>query len=288
MKKKHYSILLLIFMLLVARYFAPELLQTAGPKDTEGKLVVSYIDVGQGDSTLIEFPGGKTMLIDAGEADEVAGVLSYIKGRGHKKLDYVLCTHPHSDHIGGMTQVLKSFDVGQVYMPQVVHTSKNYERLLLLIREKGLPVTAAKAGLSFSPEDGVDIRFVAPCGDAYEELNDYSVALRLTYGDNAFLFTGDAEELSEKEMLNGGYELSADVLKVGHHGSNSSSHQAFLDAVSPGCAIISCGEDNSYGHPHKEVVERLENMSASLYQTNVCGTVSAISDGTDISIRTEE
>ncbi len=287
MKKKQYSVFLLIIFL-IAVYFAPELLFQTGPHDTAGKLVVSYLDVGQGDSAFIEFPGGKTMLIDAGERDATEDILAYIEGRGHNKLDYILCTHPHSDHIGGMAQVIESLDVGQIYMPKAVHTSKTYEKLLLAIQEKGLGITAAKAGLSFMPEEAVEVQFLAPVGDYYEELNDYSAVVRVSYGENAFLFTGDAEELSETEILKSGRTLSADVLKVGHHGSSSSSHQAFLDAVSPEYAIISCGEDNSYGHPHKEVVERLENMYISLYQTSVCGTVAAVSDGTTIQIWTEE
>ncbi|MBQ9915294.1 MAG: MBL fold metallo-hydrolase, partial [Clostridia bacterium] len=202
--------------------------------------------------------------------------------------DYVLCTHPHSDHIGGMAQVIESLEVGQIYMPKAVHTSKTYENLLLAIQEKGLSIVTAKAGRSFSPEEGVEVRFLAPVSDYYEEMNDYSAVVRITYGENAFLFTGDAETLSESQMLEEGSVLSANVLKVGHHGSNSSSHQAFLDAVLPEYAIISCGTDNSYGHPHKEVVERLERMGITTYRTDVSGTVAAISDGTDISIWTEE
>lgn len=285
MKKKYYFILLLIFAVLLGKYFLPEDRQ---PIHTEGKLAVSFIDVDQGDSTFIEFPGGKTMLIDAGEASEAEEVLSYIKERGHKTVDYVVCTHPHSDHIGGMKKVIESLDIGAVYMPKVSHTSKTFENLLLSIREKGLTIQSAKAGVSLEPEADVTITFLAPVGEQYQELNDYSAVMHLAYGETSFLFTGDAETVSEKDILINSGNLDADVLKVGHHGSSTSSHQNFLDAVSPRYAVISCGEGNSYGHPHDEVLNRLENMQTKLYRTDQNGTVMAVSDGQNLSFVTEE
>lgn len=253
--------------------------------DTQGNLVVSYIDVGQGDSTFIEFPGGKTALIDAGETGQEDAVIDYLLERRCRKIDYVICTHPHSDHIGGMAAVIERFDIGEMYMPRAVHNSRAFENLLLTAEEKNLTVRVAKAGLVIEAEPGALMTFVAPCSDTYEELNDYSAAVRLTYQENAFLFTGDAEQLSEEEMLQSGMALSANVLKVGHHGSSSSSHKRFLEAVAPQFAVISCGAGNDYGHPHKAVLNRLKKMNVQLFRTDMDGTVVAVSDGKTINFQ---
>ncbi len=257
-------------------------------KSPEGKLVVSFIDVGQGDSAFVEFPGGKTALIDAGEAESAFSVISYLKSRGCKKIDYVICTHPHSDHIGGMGQVLSSFAVGEVYMPHAVHTSKTYERLLLAIQSKGLKIHTAKAGVTIQADPVVTVSVVAPVSEEYEEMNDYSAVLRITYGEHSFLLTGDAEKVSEKEMLASGQNLQADVLKVGHHGSSTSSHKNFLEAVAPTYGVISCDGNNEYGHPHNKVVKRLESYGITIYRTDRHGTVMFVSDGAELDVIAEE
>ena len=244
--------------------------------------------MGQGDSAFIEFPGGKCALIDAGEAENARSVVSYLKERQCKKIDYLICTHPHSDHIGGMVQVLEAVEVGAVYMPRVSHTSGTFEKLLLAIDSKGLTVHGVKAGDSIAVEQDVTLTVVAPSSDTYEELNDYSLVLHLAYGETSFLFTGDAEKLSEQEMLKSGLPLEADVLKVGHHGSSTSSHKKFLEAVAPTWAVISCDGNNEYGHPHKEVVNRIEKLGIEIYRTDRDGTVMAISDGQTVTFRTSE
>lgn len=248
----------------------------------EGSLAVSYIDVGQGDSTFILFPGGKTALIDAGEANYADRVISYLEKKGCQTIDYLICTHPHSDHIGGMKQVLETFSVGEVYMPKVSHTSRTYENLLQTIKRKGLSIKVAKAGVVIEPEAGVVITMAAPVLEEYEELNDYSAVIHLSYGDTSFLFTGDAEVLSEGDMLQSGQPLAADVLKVGHHGSSTSTSEEFLRTVSPRYAVISCGEGNSYGHPHREILQLLQEWNVKLYRTDYDGTVVAYSDGKNI------
>lgn len=285
MKKTFY----LLFAAFVCFLFVyePKVEHPSVVTDSTDELIVSYIDVGQGDSIFIEFPGGKTALIDAGEADNAGAVISHLCQRQCKVIDYLICTHPHSDHIGGMSAVLSSFSVGEVYMPRVEHTSRTYEKLLMQLKNLELSVHTAKAGVVLAVEPEVEFKVLAPMSADYEEINDYSAVLRLTYGENSFLFTGDAEKISEQEMLAGGSNLTADVLKVGHHGSSSSSHQAFLDAVSPTYAVISCGDSNDYGHPHKKVIKRLDGYGVSTYRTDLDGTIMAISDGQVIDFVTE-
>ncbi len=284
--KKIFYLLFVAFVCFLFVY-EPKVEHPSVVTDRADELIVSYIDVGQGDSIFIEFPGGKTALIDAGEADNVGAVISHLHQRQCRMIDYLICTHPHSDHIGGMSEVLSSFSVGEVYMPRVEHTSKTYERLLMQLKNLGLSVHTAKAGTVLSVEPGVDFVVLAPVSGNYEEMNDYSAVLRLTYGENSFLFTGDAEKISEQEILDSGSNLTADVLKVGHHGSSSSSHQAFLNAVNPTYAVISCGDNNEYGHPHKKVTRRLDGYGVTTYRTDLDGTIMAISDGQTIDFVTE-
>lgn len=284
--KKFFSLLFVAFVCFLFIY-EPKVEHSPAIVDTAGELVVSYIDVGQGDSIFIEFPGGKTALIDAGEAENVSAVIAHLRQRNCDEIDYLICTHPHSDHIGGMSKVLSSFSVGEVYMPRVEHTSKTYEKLLIQLNNLGLPVYTAKAGAVLAVEPEIEFVMMAPMSGEYDELNDYSAVLRLTYGESSFLFTGDAEKVSEKEMLDSGQNLTADVLKVGHHGSSTSSHQAFLDAVNPTYAVISCDGNNEYGHPHKKVVKRLDNSGITIYRTDLYGTIMAISDGQRIDFVTE-
>lgn len=253
---------------------------TSSTVSKKAKLRVHFIDVGQGDSILIQFPSGQNMLIDAGEDQNT--VKAYITNQGIKKLDHVIATHPHADHIGGMANVIKSFEIGKVYMPKTTHTTKTYENLLLAIKDKGLKITTSKAGLNIDVGTGVEAKLVAPNSENYANLNDYSAVLRVKYGNTAFLFTGDAEATSEAEMINSGHALKSDVLKVGHHGSNSSTTTTFLKAVSPKYAVISAGKGNSYGHPHQETLARLNDSGIEIYRTDESGTIIAESDGTVI------
>ncbi len=244
---------------------------------------VSFFDVGQGDCELIVLPDGKTILIDAGESKSANDIISFLEEKGVSRLDYVIATHPHADHIGGMQKVIEAFDVGEIYMPKVEHDTKTYENLLLTIQEKGLRIHTAKEGVSLIDEGGVSAQFVAPCSDSYKDLNNYSAVLRLTYGDVSFLFMGDAEQESEDQIT---ADVSADIIKLGHHGSSTSSSQAFLEAVSPSAAIISCGKDNSYGHPHEETLQTLDRLGVESYRTDQDGTVTVTTDGTAYRIET--
>ncbi len=248
-----------------------------------GQMKVHIINVGQGDSILIQFHNGQTMLIDAGPDDSV---LSYLNRQGIKKINYLVATHPHADHIGGMAAVIRTFDIEKVYMPRVSHTSKTYENVLLAIKSKGLKISSVKAGTTILDQDGLKVNFVAPCGSSYDNLNNYSAVVKIQHGNTSFLLTGDAESLSEQQMLSSGANLKSDVLKVGHHGSSSSTTQAFLKAVSPKYAVISCGAGNSYGHPHQETLSKLANAGVKTYRTDTNGTVIFTSDGKTLTVKT--
>lgn len=250
---------------------------------TDGKtLTVSFLDVGQGDSIFIELPDGKTMLIDASESDQADTIEAYIRARGHQKLDYLVATHPHADHIGGMRAIVEAFEIGEVWMPNADATTATYEKLLTAIDEKGLSIHTAKAGKVILETESLRIDLLAPCKEDYSDLNDYSAVIKLTYGSTKFLFTGDAETLSEEEMIASGTDLSADVLKLGHHGSSTSSSEAFLKAVSPTYGIISCGEGNDYGHPHSETLESAAKHGITLYRTDLLGHIVFTSDGSTV------
>ena len=243
-------------------------------------LKVHFIDVGQGDSTLIE-KDGHFMLIDAGERDQGPTVVSYLKEQGVKKLDYVIGTHPHSDHIGGLEAVIKAFDVDKIIMPQKAHTTKLYERLLNTIDEKKLKITLPKIGEVYELGDS-SFQILGPNRDYGDNLNNWSVGIRLDYGKTSFAFFGDAEKGAEDDMLANGFSLKADVLKVSHHGSSTSSSGPFLDQVSPEYAVISCGKDNDYGHPHKETMEALQKRNITVFRTDQLGSILAVSDGSKI------
>lgn len=246
----------------------------------EGQLRITFLDVGQGDSSFIEFPEGKTMLIDASEASAEDTIINFIKEKGYSKIDYIVATHPHADHIGGMRAVIEEFDIGEVYMPKVMTDTKTYEKLLTAISEKGLKIKTAKAGVSIC--EGVS--FIAPNAEKYEELNDYSAVLKIVHENNKFLFMGDAEVLSENEILNAGFDVSADVIKVGHHGSGTSSGEDFVNAVGAKYAVFSLGTGNRYNHPHTFIVERWENSGAKIYRTDIDGNITVDSSGSDIKV----
>lgn len=240
---------------------------TPHPATGENLLVAEFLDVDQADCELIFLPDGKILLIDAGNRGDGEEIVAYLKGKNISKIDYVVATHPHADHIGGMSDVIDSFEIGKIFVPRVassdVPTTKTYEDFLTSVQNKGLKLSAAKAGTTLF--EGADYKAdcFAPCSEDYKELNDYSVVIKLSYGIHSFLFTGDAEILSENEMLNAGYNLNSDVIKLGHHGSHSSSSEEFLKAVSPRYAVISCGEGNDYGHPHDETINTLSNLKGA-------------------------
>lgn len=247
-------------------------------------LVVHYIDVGQADSIFIELPNSQTMLIDAGNEENGSQVVNYIKALGYSKITYLIATHPHADHIGGMAYVVNNINVGSVYMPKATTTTQTYADLLTAISNKGLSVSTAKAGITLFDADNLKVVMLAPNNDQYDDLNNYSAVIKITYKSNSFLFMGDAEELSENEMKLSDDILEADVLKVGHHGSASSTGFVFLTMVRPKYAVISVGADNDYGHPSQETLDLLSSFGIKTYRTDKDGTIVFTSDGTNISV----
>ena len=247
--------------------------------DGDNSLKVHYIDVWQGDSTFIELPNGKTILIDAGEVEYGDRVVKYIKSLGHSKIDYLFATHPHSDHIGGLKKVVKTFDIGSIYMPDITSNSTLYLDLLKAIETKNKKINIVKAGKTIISEDDIDLKVLAPIEDEYEEVNDYSIVLKLTYKEKKFLFMADAEYESEMDLLDSKYDLIADVLKVGHHGSTSSTNYYFLKAVKPSIGIISVGKNNDYGHPKDTILEKLKKQNVKIYRTDLNGNIVVRTDG---------
>ena len=251
----------------------------------EGDLQISYLDVGQGDASFLLLPDGKTILIDAGNPENGQEIIQYIRDTGTDTLDYVIATHPHADHIGGMAEVIQAFDVKNVYMPKKSHTSETFETLLDTIDEKGLAIETARTGKVLIDEGDLKAEFLAPIGDSYADLNNASAVLMLTYRNNRFLFMGDAEGEVEEKILERGYDVSADVLKVGHHGSDTSSTRPFLEAVHPSVGIISVGEGNSYDHPDPLTLDTLEDLGVEVWRTDEKGTIVVTSDGDQITVR---
>lgn len=247
-------------------------------------LSIHAIDVGQGESILIVTPNQKTILIDAGEPSYGQEVVRYIKRQGINKIDVLIGTHPHADHIGGLPEVIESFEIGDFFMPAKLHTTRTFERVLEATDKKGLTITTAKKGVELSLDEDINIRFLAPIGEGYDSLNNWSAVVRMEFKDKVFLFTGDAEALLEREIIEGNEAtfLKANYLKVAHHGSNSSTIQEFLDIIDPEVAIISLGKDNPYGFPHREVIERLKELDIAIYRTDLQGNIVVESDGKEI------
>lgn len=248
-------------------------------------LKVHYLDVGQGDSIFIELPNNETMLIDAAESYQSENIINYLKNLNYQKIDYVIGTHPHTDHIGGLKDIINTFEIGKIYMPKVVSTTKTYESLLMTIKDKNLKINTAKAGTSIIDIDTLKINILAPNNSTYTELNNYSVVTKITYGSTKFLFMGDAEKLSENEIKE---NVTADVIKIGHHGSNTSSSIDFIKKVNAKYGIISVGLNNKYNLPKEETITNWENSGTKIYLTSINGTITAISDGTNIKIESEK
>jgi len=258
-------------------------LTSENPPPDENAVEVHVIDVGQGDSILIK-SGELAMLIDAGETKSGEIVTNYLKNIGVSKLEYLIGTHPHEDHIGGLSSIIQTFGVKTIIMPKVVSTTKTFDELLDLIKEKGLKVTSPIVGQEYTL-DKATFEILAPA-KKYKDINDNSVVIRLSHGENDFLFTGDIGKKTEKDILNETKDLDAEVLKVAHHGSKSSTSSNFLKTVNPKYAAICVGENNQYGHPDPETIKRIESVGASTYRTDLNGSIVFKSDGSNITVTT--
>jgi competence protein ComEC len=286
-KKAGLFVIPIVIVVLLVGSVAINEFQQNTPMSDGSTLQVFFLDVDQADCILLK-TGDHNMLIDAGNVGQDKLVLNYLVEYNVTTLDYLVGTHPHADHIGTMASVIRAMDnVGMILMPDKSQTTKTYENFVKAINEKDVPVTIPKPGDVFTLGDA-NMQVLAPNSGGYNDLNDYSIVLRVTFGSTVFLFTGDAETKSEGEQLVNGLSLKADVLKVGHHGSRTSSTQKFLDAVSPTYAVISCGVGNTYGHPHKESMSRLNAMGAVIYRTDENGTIIFVTDGENITITVEK
>lgn len=248
-------------------------------KEVSGELEIHYIDVGQGDATLIKC-GDHAMLIDAGENDQGSKVWDYLKSQGVEKLDYVIGTHPDSDHIGGLDVIIYKFQCDTIFMPDFVKDTKTYDDVIQTVKNKNYKITCPNVGDTYNLGEA-EFTVIAP-NDDYGDANNASIGIYLTYGGTSFLFTGDAEEEAEKGILANGINIDSDVYKAGHHGSRTSSCDELLEKVSPEYVVVSCGEDNSYGHPHAAILNYCISNNIPMYRTDTQGTIVAKSDGKNI------
>ncbi|ELP5179592.1 ComEC/Rec2 family competence protein [Clostridium perfringens] len=280
-KKKIISSIIGIIVVLLAGYFGIDLTQDSKvPKDS--KLMISYMDVGQGDAAYIKV-NGNDILIDAGPRSNSKELLEQLKAKNIDDFELVIATHPHEDHIGGMVDVFKEYEVKAFYSPKITHTTKTYENLVKAVKDEGLKTKELKGGMIIDLGEGAKFEVFTPQKSEYEELNDYSPIMKLSFGDTSYLFTGDAEKLAEEEAL-AKYKtsLDSDVIKFGHHGSSSSSSNAFIEAVSPKYGIISCAKDNKYGHPHRETLDIIKKYNIKTFRTDTDGEIILTSDGKSI------
>lgn len=251
---------------------------------TTGELKIHFINVGQADAILVQ-QGSENMMIDAGNNEDEGTLKSYLTSQGIQEFKYVIGTHAHEDHIGSMDYIVNSFKVGKIYFPKQTATTKVFENFVGAVKDKGMQLSVPKVGDTFDLGDA-KCTVLAPNGSNYEDGNDYSIVIRVDFGSTSFLLTGDAEAVSEMEMVKAGANMKVDLLKVGHHGSRSSTCANFLSGVSPKYAVISVGKGNSYGHPAQSTMDRLKEKGIQVFRTDENGTIVVTSNGKEITFNT--
>ena len=294
--KKVIIIILVIAVLAVAlSRLAPEtwdsLFEKTGVSDsvvTDAAMTVSFIDVGQGDCTLVYSPDNGVILVDSGEADKAHTVINYLNSLGIDTIDYCVVTHPHSDHMGSMAQIMSEFNIENLIIPELseinIPTTKTYENFLLSAEENADEIIPAQAGTTYSVGD-IALSVLGPVSQN-EDLNNMSVVVKVEYKESSFLITGDCSFDEEDELMENDYNaLESDVIKIGHHGSSGSTSADWLEAVNPRFGVISLANGNSYGHPTKTVLDRLDDFDVDYYRTDVVGTVVFETDGKAISVQ---
>lgn len=262
---------------------------TDGPVNPDNNFSVYYLDVGQGDCTIIK-SNDSVMMIDTSTENRNDDISEALMTLSIDTIDYLVITHQHDDHMGSATAIIEKYNVKNVIMPKLTEinmvTTNTYETLLKAIANNKINAIPATVGESFSLGDAT-VNILSPI-EQDEDLNNMSVVLKVVYGETSFLFQGDAEKTIEKQLLASNFDISADVLKLGHHGSNTSSTDKYIQAVEPQIAIISCGADNSYGHPHKEIIDRLKKYNIDFYITAQTGDITITSDGKNIDVKTQK
>ncbi len=261
-------------------------------KPKENEAVVHFIDVGQADSELI-VTNNYTVLIDGGLEDTSGNIFGYLNFQEIEKIDLLICTHPHGDHIGSIYKVLMEYNVDKIVMPRIpvdlVPDTVSYLKMMAEIDMKNIDAEYAEVGEKYFIDDDSYIEILAPTVDYYDDLNDFSVVTKFVDGENSFLFTGDLTSIGEKDLIESGADIDADVLKVGHHGSAGSSSEEFLLKVTPDIAVFEVAEINYYGHPRSEVFDRLENAGCyEFYATSRDGNIVMVSDGSELRVETEK
>lgn len=244
---------------------------------------VHFIDVGQGDSILVQV-NDKNLLIDSGSKENKLNLFNYLNSLNIKNLDYIIATHPHEDHIGNMYSIIMKYNIGEFFAPKISHTSKSFERMVEALVSKNKKINVFDINTT-SIDLGKDtsIYVYSPITKDYgDNLNLYSAVFKIQYKNTSFLFTGDAEKSNEEDILNSNSYLKANVLKVAHHGSSTSTSKAFLDAVNPEIAIISVGKDNSYNHPNPLILDLVKSKTKNVYRTDIDSTIVLTSDGNTI------
>ncbi len=262
------------------------------PAPGQASLKIAFLDVGQGDSILIQSPNGQTMLIDGGRSPNLANevIIPQLQASGAKQVDVLIPTHPDQDHIAGLAGVLENYPVKLAALTGQVHSTKIYERLLTDIRDKNIQALQVRTGTTIPFDPALKIEVLNPDDAAVnsDDTNDASIVIKLTYGTTSFLLTGDAEIPANKAMLDHGFDVRSTVLKLGHHGSRTSTNEDWLKRVQPQLGIISAGKDNSFGHPHPEVIAALEKLKIPYIRTDEHGTITVTSDGSAIHVTSEK
>ena len=253
----------------------------------QNKMVIHYIDVGQGDCILIQV-NNRNLLIDSGPSSNRKDLLNYLEKLNIKKFDYIIATHPHEDHIGNMETIIKRYNIESFYSPKAITSSTEFENMISALIDKNLKINVLKRGTS-----GIDlgkntkIQVFSPLENlSSDNLNDYSSIIKITFFNNSFLFTGDSEISTENIVLSQNNNLNCDILKVGHHGSSTSTSESFLNSANPSVAIISVGKNNSYGHPTSKTLSLLNSSNIRILRTDINGSIIAVSDGKNINIST--
>jgi len=262
--------------------------QLVSTEPEQGNLKVIVLDIGQGDAIFIESPSGNQVLVDGGPTSQILQRLGEVMPFYDHSIDFVILTHPHSDHVVGLVDVLKKYEVGKILYNKVNYDSGDYREFISIIEQNNIATEPVFESKKLDLGDGVLISFLYPdndiSGKEFENVNNSSIVFRLDYGKDSFLLTGDAEKEVEEEMISSGDYLNIDILKVGHHGSKSSSTEEFLDITSPDKAVISCGLDNKFKHPHKETLDKLEKRGIETYRTDEDSDITFISDGSGVRV----
>lgn len=285
-KKRHFKHLIIFTLLLLLCFFSSLLTKKFNSYKVNPNLMyVHYINVDQGDAILIQV-NNKNLLIDSGPKSHKKQLVKFLNDLNISKLDYVIATHPHEDHIGNMNTVLNSYKVQSFYAPKVYSYTKSFEQMIDSLKSNNLKINPIKRGcntINLGFQTNVEV--FSPINDTYDNENNYSPVIKISFGNNSFLFTGDAEKEIEDKLILLNDDLKADILKVSHHGSSSSTSDSFLNRVSPKYAVISVGKNNIYDHPNYTIISKLNTYNIDILRTDIQNNITLISDGTNISYK---